>query len=389
METLSRVRSNLTLVTTKNDEVLLCENKLVIPNTLHQRAIELAHEGHQGIVKTKQLPLEKVWFPGIDKKVQEMCKGCIPCLVSVPKTNTEPLRTTELPEVPWTRVSMDFCGPFPSGSYLMVLVDDYSRYPVVEILSNESARTVIPVLDKIFAMFGIPQKLKTDNGPPFNGNEFQKFEEDLGFKHQKVTPLWPQANGEVERFIRTLGKSIRAAHAENRVLKQELFRFLRNYRATPHTTTGVSPSELLFGRNIRVKILSIEVKTSDDSIVRETDNKRKQKMKEKLDSTRHATESKLKVGDTVLVKQNKHDKLTIPFDPKPYRINSKKGSMVKAERNNHQITRNSSFFKRVITPPSEQCPEEEEERNMHDKPSIRRSARRKKPSNLWKYFVYA
>ena len=80
---------------------------------------------------------------------------------------------TELPCTPWSRVSADFCGPFPTGEYLLVVIDDHSRYPVVEIIRSASARTVIPVFDKIFSLFGIPEELKTDNGPPFQSLEFK------------------------------------------------------------------------------------------------------------------------------------------------------------------------------------------------------------------------
>ena len=51
--------------------------------------------------------------------------------------------------------------------------------------------------------YGIPQVVKFDNAPPpFNGSEFEQFAKYLCFKHRKVSPLWPKANGEVERFIK-------------------------------------------------------------------------------------------------------------------------------------------------------------------------------------------
>ena len=64
---------------------------------------------------------------------------------------------------------------------------------------------VIPKLENIFGMFGIPL-LKSGYGPPFNGHEFTKFARQFGFKHRKATPLWPEANGEAERFVRTFRK---------------------------------------------------------------------------------------------------------------------------------------------------------------------------------------
>jgi hypothetical protein len=69
----------------------------------------------------------------------------------------------------------------------------------------------------------------------------------LGFHHRRITPLWPKANGEAERFMRTIGKVIKAAQIDKN-WKQELYKFLRNYRATPHSTTGVPPAQALFGK---------------------------------------------------------------------------------------------------------------------------------------------
>ncbi|KAL3864805.1 hypothetical protein ACJMK2_006458 [Sinanodonta woodiana] len=74
-------------------------------------------------------------------------------------------------------------------------------------------------------------------------------------------------------------------------------------------------------------------------------------MKSYADQTRKAKKSNFKVGDSVLVKQEKRDKLSTPFDPKPYEVINKKGSMITARREDHQITRNSSFFKTVKNSP--------------------------------------
>ena len=172
---------------------------------------------------------------------------------------------------------MDFCGPFPSGDYLMVIIDEYSRYPEIEILKPTSSKTVIPKIDKILASFGIPKVLKSDNGPPFNGSEFRNFAEYLGFRHRKITPLWPKANAESERFMRTVEKTVRAVQIENKCWKQEIFKFLRNYRATPHCTTGKSPFEMLFGRPMKIKIPTISENTQDDILKRKRDQLKNQR----------------------------------------------------------------------------------------------------------------
>lgn len=75
-----------------------------------------------------------------------MVKTCLACKVTVPKV---PLRILDLPNAPWQKLSDDFCGPFPSREYLMVVIDGYTRYPVVEIVKSVSADEVIPNLDTV------------------------------------------------------------------------------------------------------------------------------------------------------------------------------------------------------------------------------------------------
>ncbi|CAB4013208.1 Transposon Ty3-G Gag-Pol poly [Paramuricea clavata] len=123
----------------------------------------------------------------------------------------EPLKMTQLPSAPWKEVAMDFLGPFPNGEYLLVVIDAFSRFPEVEVLTTVSAKAVLPKLDAIFSRQGLPEVLKSDNGPPFNGAEFESYAKHCGFTHRKITPYWPQANGEAERFMRTPQKCIRVA----------------------------------------------------------------------------------------------------------------------------------------------------------------------------------
>ena len=307
--------------------MLLHETKLVIPVTLQAKIISIAHEGHQGIVRTKQLLREKVYFPGIDKLVEETCKSCIPCLASVNKTIPEPLRMSKMPDYAFQEVSLDFCGPFPDGKYLLVVIDEYSRFPLVEILTSISSRSVIPVLDKLFSIFGVPGTLKSDNGPPMNGSDFKFFMESMGIKQRKIMPLWPSSNSECERFMRTFGKTIRASNTYYTSWKQDMYSFLRNYRATPHATTKQKPAQLFFGRKIHTKLPNSPVKPKQTKLQKQakmSDKQNKLKMKTYADNRRNAQPSHLQVGDKVLVKQPKQNKLSTPFDPRLFEIITKK-----------------------------------------------------------------
>ena len=89
------------------------------------------------------------------------------------------------------------------GQYLLVLTNDYSRFPIVEVISSTPTSTVIPRIDKSFPEYGISDILPTDNGSPFNSRDFANLAQHLGFRHWKITHYWSRANGNVQRFTGT------------------------------------------------------------------------------------------------------------------------------------------------------------------------------------------
>ena len=98
-------------------------------------------------MKTKSLIRETIWFPGIDKMVEDAVTNCSPCQAATNSHSPqEPLQMTHLPEHTWLEVSIDMRGPFPTGEYLLVVMDDYSRFPEVEIINSTSTRAVLPKL---------------------------------------------------------------------------------------------------------------------------------------------------------------------------------------------------------------------------------------------------
>lgn len=355
---LYKVKDDLTVA--KDNTVLLKGQCIVMPKYLQARAVQLAHEGHQGIVRTKALIREKTWFHGIDKLVESTVKDCLPCQVSTTVPAREPLKMSPLPEAPWSEVSTDF-GHLENGEYLLVVTDEYSRYVVVEIITSTAARVVIPKLDKIFSEFGIPKILKSDNGPPFNSSEFRAFASELGFKHRKITPYWPRANAETERFMRTIKKTIKTAMVEQKNWRKAINIFVRNYITTPHSTTGVPPCSAFFGRMITTKLPHVTNSCQDIKLAAR-DKLMKQKMKAYADAKRYVKTPDIDIGDKVIVKQIMKAKSSLPYDPTPLEVTAKKGSMITAKNGERAITRNSSFFKKV-SDDIEITEEEEEEEN--------------------------
>ena len=127
------------LCTNADNDIILRGTRIVLPQSLHQQAINIAHEGHQGIVRTKRLLRHNIWFPNIDKLTEQTLQNCLACLATTPETINEPIKMSPLPPAVWSHLSADFLGPLSDGSYLLVIICDYSRFPIVEIIHSTSS----------------------------------------------------------------------------------------------------------------------------------------------------------------------------------------------------------------------------------------------------------
>ena len=248
---------------------------------LRKRIVSLAHEGHQGIIKTKERLKTKVCWPEMDRDTKKLCAECYGCQLVTKHVPPPPVKPTPMPQRPWEDLALDILGPLPSGENLLVLVDYHSRWIEVDVVRATTSKIIIQRLDAQFARYGIPKSLRTDNGPNLVSNEIEDYLKEMGVEHRHTTPLSPRANGEVERQNRPLLKAIRAAHAEGKCWREELNKFLLAYRSTPHSTTGKSPAELLFRRVLNTKMPELtglddeEVDISDKG-ARDRDTQKKQ-----------------------------------------------------------------------------------------------------------------
>ena len=94
----------------------------------------------------------------------------------------------------------------------------------------------------------------SDNGPQFFAEEFSTFLRLNGVKHIKCAPYHPASNGAAERLIQTMKKSLKAGFSQGIHIEQSLMKFLMQYRITPHANTGVSPSSLFLGHEMRTRL---------------------------------------------------------------------------------------------------------------------------------------
>nr|CAI5846927.1 unnamed protein product [Callosobruchus analis] len=277
------------------------------------------------------------------------CNGCT--LVSAPNV-PEPMKRRDLPASAWVDVAIDFMGPLPSGDYLFVIVDYFSRYKEIKIMSNITASNTLRILEDIFSRLGYPASITADNGKQFTSDEFKRFCIERGIILFHSIPYWPQQNGEVERQNRDILKRLKISQATNTNWKQELTDYLIMYNSTPHATTGRTPSELFFRRQFRDKIPSLEIQTQspigDD--VKEKDKIEKEKGKQYSDRKRNAKESDIQIGDKVYVKNTiKNNKVTPTFNPTPHEVISKKNgdTLLKDNQTGQEYRRNVIHLKKA------------------------------------------
>ena len=131
----------------------------------------------------------------------------------------------------------------------LILIDAHSKWIEVHITTSATSSVTIEKMQSTFATFGIPETLVTDNGTNFTSAEFEEFLKSNGIHHTGTASYHPALNGLTERAVQTFKSGM--MKLTSGTLEARVARFLFNYRITPQITTGVLPSELLFGRRLR------------------------------------------------------------------------------------------------------------------------------------------
>ncbi|XP_033724551.1 uncharacterized protein K02A2.6-like [Pecten maximus] len=209
--------------------------------------LQKIHAGHLGMSKCKQRAREVLFWPGITEDIQNLVKRCEPCQVHQKQQMAEPLLSHPIPLRPWQKVSTDLFE-LERRPYIVV-VDAFSGYPEVVSLTSQTSAAVIQVMKTIFARYGIPAQVLSDNGPCYSSKEFQKFVEEWDFRHVTSSPGYPKSNGMAERAVQTVKSIIRKCKESN----QDPHMGLLAYRTTP-MDNGLSPAEMLMGRQLRCNL---------------------------------------------------------------------------------------------------------------------------------------
>ena len=226
-------------------------SRVIVPTVGQQAVLDQFHEGHPGVSRMKSLARSYVWWPQMDKRIEECVAQCRICQERRHLPPAAPLHVWEWPQHPWVRLHADYAGPF-LGHMFLVIVDAHSKWMEVKAVTNATTETTIEQFRSVFATHGIPEMPVTDNGSVFTSEVFQKFVKANGINHRRSAPYHPSTNGPAERAVQTFKEAMKANTQGS--IATRVSRFLLNYRNTPHSTTGVSPAELLMGRKIRTRL---------------------------------------------------------------------------------------------------------------------------------------
>ena len=225
------------------DGIIFKGRRVVIPPTLREDILKQLHYGHQGIEKTRLLAKEHVFWPRINKDIEEVCTSCQPCQHLQRQQPKEPIICQERPAAPWVKLGTDLFEI--EGRHFLIIADYFSRYPVVHPVTNTTTETIIRKTKETFSLFGVPREIVSDNGPQFQ-RQYNTFCSSWGIQHTTSSPRYPRSNGFIERQIGYLKPILKKClmRGENTDLA------LLNVRATPLDSKSPSPAELLLGRPI-------------------------------------------------------------------------------------------------------------------------------------------
>ena len=231
-----------------HDGCILRGTRVVIPTKGRELVMDMLHQGHPGISRMKSIARGYVWWPGIDGQLEERVKRCTQCQLSRHSPTKDHLHPWEWPQQPWVRVHVDYAGPF-LGKMFFLVVDAHSKWLEVAIVNSATSTNTIDNLRMMFSTHGLPEVIVSDNGSVFSSKEFSEFTCRNNIRHIRTPPYHPSSNGQVERAVQTFKDAMGKESSET--LQTRVARFLFHYRTTPHTTTGISPAELMMGRRLR------------------------------------------------------------------------------------------------------------------------------------------
>ena len=257
--------------------------------------MEKTHASHIGIEGCTRRARDTLYWPRMTTEIKEYISKCDVCMTHRTSQGKEPILQHEFISRPWAKVAADLCEF--DNRVLLVVSDYYSNYIEVARLNNLTSRAVIKELKAIFARFGVPDTLVTDNGAQFSSAEFAVFATTWMFEHKTSSPTYPQSNGKAEKAVQTVKNLFKKCKAS----ETSEFQALLDWRNTPTAGIGTSTAQHLMGRRCKT-LLPIAGSLLQPSFPTEEDTRKMlgTKQRQQFYYNKHAKPlEQIRVGDAV------------------------------------------------------------------------------------------
>ncbi|XP_014676436.1 PREDICTED: uncharacterized protein K02A2.6-like [Priapulus caudatus] len=185
--------------------VIFKGRQVIVPQSMRTDILQQLHSGHPIIEKMRLLARQSVYWPNINRNIDELVRKCKQCQEHMPHQRREPLIPHEIPITLWTKIGMDLFE-LDRVQYL-IMVDYHSKFPVVHRLASTTSSSVANAITGIFSLLGSPTEVMSNNGPQFVSAAFQQMCKEWGITHTTSSPRYPQSNGLVERMVQTVKRN--------------------------------------------------------------------------------------------------------------------------------------------------------------------------------------
>ncbi|KAF8774751.1 Retrovirus-related Pol polyprotein like [Argiope bruennichi] len=237
--------------------------QLILPKTRVSTVLKELHGSPTGgpfdAMKTLQKVRVRFYWNNVRNDVEKWCRTCAPCAARIgPRKRTKGRLQLYNVGAPFERIAFDILGPLPRSSYvnkdILIVMEYFTKWSESYPIPDQEAPTVAEILVQHWiSRYGVPLQLHSDQGRNFDSAVCRRQCEILGIDKTRTTALHPQSDGMVERFNRTILNSLSLLVSSNQQYwDKKLPLFLISYRSAIHETTGYSPSQMLFGRDIRL-----------------------------------------------------------------------------------------------------------------------------------------
>jgi ribosomal protein L44E len=244
------VRNSLNVV----KDVVLYNDRIVVPRSLRNRVIENLHSAHQGITSMTSRAMSTVFWPGITSSIEKARQTCRTCHKNAPSQPKLPPIAPKIPTTPFQMICSDY---FKLGAYwYLVTVDRLSGWSEVAQIKAHSgssgAKGLCQALRQLFATFGVPEEISSDGGPEFTAGESKDFYNRWGVKHRISSAYHPQSNGRAELAVKITKRLLENNTGPTGELNTDkVVCALLQQRNTPDRDCGLSPAEIIFGHPLR------------------------------------------------------------------------------------------------------------------------------------------